>query len=77
MMIELIATLLYLFELQSDVTTDPALRRHGSAVSLQSHTLSTTSAGSLKRSQRILKEKLCEIETFRDILYRQIDTMQV
>lgn len=42
-----------------------------------SNTQSTTSAGSFtKRGIRGLKEKLAEIETFRDILIKQIDTLQ-
>jgi collagen type IV alpha-3-binding protein len=52
------------------------LRRHDSSVSLHSTTLSTTSVNSLKRASRSLKEKCNEIETFRDILYGQIDTLQ-
>lgn len=52
------------------------LRRHGSSVSLQSTTLSTTSGSSLKRSNRSLREKLNEIETFKDILFGQIETLQ-
>lgn len=42
-----------------------------------SNTQSTTSAGSFtKRGIRGLKEKLAEIDTFRDILIKQIDTLQ-
>lgn len=42
-----------------------------------SNTQSTTSAGSFsKRSIRGLKEKLAEIETFKDILIQQVDTLQ-
>ncbi|CAG5128563.1 unnamed protein product [Candidula unifasciata] len=52
------------------------LRRHGSMLSLASGTsLSQASASSFKRG-RGLKEKLAEMETFRDILCRQIDTLQ-
>ncbi|CAL4218616.1 unnamed protein product, partial [Meganyctiphanes norvegica] len=51
------------------------LRRHGSALSLASTTLSTTSGSSLKKS-RGLREKLAEIDTYRDILVRQMDTLQ-
>ena len=53
-----------------------SLRRHGSTVSLQSNTLSTTSGSSLKRANRSLREKVYEIETFKDILFGQIDTLQ-
>lgn len=54
------------------------LRRQkwGSSVSLQSQTLSTASGCEVDRTGRTLKEKLHEIETFRDILYNQIDTLQ-
>lgn len=56
--------------------SENSLKRHGSTVSLQSTTLSTASGGSFKRSCRGLKEKLAEMETFKDILCRQIDTLQ-
>lgn len=52
------------------------LRRHGSTISLQSQTLSTASGSSLKRANRSLREKVYEIETFKDILFGQIDTLQ-
>lgn len=52
---------------------DAALRRHGSTISL---TLSTASGSSLKRTNRSLREKVYEIETFKDILCGQIDTLQ-
>lgn len=55
---------------------DASLRRHDSSVSLQSMTLSTTSGSSLKRANRNLREKVYEIETFKDILLGQIDTLQ-
>lgn len=51
------------------------LRRHGSAVSLTSTTLSTTSGSSLKRAKG-LHEKLAEIDTYRDILIRQMEALQ-
>lgn len=57
-------------------TADSSLRRHGSTVSLQSNTMSTTSGSSLKRANRSLKEKVNEIETFKDILFAQIETLQ-
>ncbi|KAG4078758.1 hypothetical protein HA402_015348 [Bradysia odoriphaga] len=50
-----------------------SLRRHDSNVSLQSNTLSTSS---LKRANRSLREKVNEIETFKDILYGQVETLQ-
>lgn len=53
-----------------------SLRRHDSAMSLQSNNLSTVSGNSLKRHQKTLKEKVSEIETFKDILVGQIDGLQ-
>lgn len=57
-------------------SAEPSLRRHGSSVSLQSNTLSTASGSSLKRANRGLREKLNELETFKDILFGQIETLQ-
>ncbi len=51
------------------------LRRHGSAHSLSSNTYSNGSRFGGGKG-RGLAEKLAEIETFRDILCRQIDTLQ-
>lgn len=51
------------------------LRRHGSAVSLTSNNFSTASASSFRKG-RGLREKLSEMETYRDILIRQVDTLQ-
>lgn len=51
------------------------LRRHGSTISLTSNTLSTTSGSSFKKSKG-LREKLAEIDTYRDILMKQMDTLQ-
>ena len=51
------------------------LRRHGSAVSLASNNFSTASASSFRKG-RGLREKLAEMETYRDILIRQVDTLQ-
>ncbi|XP_071844879.1 ceramide transfer protein-like isoform X2 [Apostichopus japonicus] len=50
------------------------LRRHGSLMSLRSGS-SSTSASSFKKG-RGLHEKLAEMETFRDILCRQVDSLQ-
>ncbi|XP_055679742.1 ceramide transfer protein [Lutzomyia longipalpis] len=61
---------------KTETNSDISLRRHGSSVSLQSTTLSTASGSSLKRANRSLREKLHEIETFKDILYGQIETLQ-
>ncbi|ESO88102.1 hypothetical protein LOTGIDRAFT_234681 [Lottia gigantea] len=61
---------------ESGYGSENNLRRHGSMLSLASGTsLSTASASSFKRG-RGLREKLHEMETFRDILCRQIDTLQ-
>lgn len=61
---------------ESGYGSENSLRRHGSMLSITSGTsLSTTSQSSFKRG-RGLREKLAEMETFRDILCRQIDTLQ-
>jgi len=52
------------------------LRRRGSALSLTSTTHSSHSTGSSKLKHQALAEKLAECETFKDILCRQIDTLQ-
>ncbi|XP_033749928.1 ceramide transfer protein-like isoform X2 [Pecten maximus] len=63
-------------EAESGYGSENNLRRHGSMISLTSAaSLSTASTSSFKRG-RGLKEKLAEMETFRDILCRQIDTLQ-
>lgn len=59
-----------------DSARESSLKRHGSTLSLQSNSLSTTSTNSIKLSHRNLREKLNEIDTFRDILFGQIDTLQ-
>lgn len=65
-----------LFKKTGPITDTSSLRRHGSTVSLQSNTLSITSGSSLKRANRSLREKVYEIETFKDILFGQIETLQ-
>lgn len=61
---------------ESGYGSESNLRRHGSLLSLASGTsLSTASTSSFKRG-RGLREKLMEMETFRDILCRQIETLQ-
>jgi collagen type IV alpha-3-binding protein len=66
------------YKLESGYGTgsENSLKRHGSTVSLQSNTYSTASGSSFKRSSRNLREKLAELETFKDILCRQIETLQ-
>lgn len=61
---------------RSDALTTSALKRHGSTQSLQSNSLSTASTNSITVSHRNLREKLNEIDTFRDILFGQINTLQ-
>ncbi|XP_056146452.1 ceramide transfer protein-like [Lampris incognitus] len=62
---------------ESGYGSESSLRRHGSMLSLASATsgYSATSTSSFKKG-RSLKEKLAEMETFRDILCRQVDTLQ-
>lgn len=57
--------------------SESSLRRHGSMMSLTSATsgYSATSTSSFKKGHS-LREKLAEMETFRDILCRQVDTLQ-
>ncbi|CAF0947508.1 unnamed protein product [Brachionus calyciflorus] len=61
---------------ESGYGSQTSLRRHGSLMSLNStHSLSVQSTGSYKRAHG-LKEKLEEMETFKDILCRQVETLQ-
>ncbi|EMP31422.1 Collagen type IV alpha-3-binding protein [Chelonia mydas] len=62
---------------ESGYGSESSLRRHGSMVSLVSGAsgYSATSTSSFKVSHS-LREKLAEMETFRDILCRQVDTLQ-
>ncbi|CAJ1070127.1 ceramide transfer protein-like isoform X3 [Xyrichtys novacula] len=57
--------------------SESSLRRHGSMLSLTSATsgYSATSTSSFRKGHS-LREKLAEMETFRDILCRQVDTLQ-
>uniref|UniRef100_A0A8C2JL11 Ceramide transporter 1a n=1 Tax=Cyprinus carpio TaxID=7962 RepID=A0A8C2JL11_CYPCA len=66
-----------LHKAESGYGSESSLRRHGSLLSLTSAAsgLSTTSASSCKKGYS-LREKLAEMETFRDILCRQVDTLQ-
>lgn len=61
---------------KQQIDDEHKLKRHGSTLSIQSNTLSTTSGSSLKLSSRNLREKLHEVETYRDILNEQIVTIQ-
>ncbi|KAM6986206.1 LOW QUALITY PROTEIN: ceramide transfer protein-like [Aplochiton taeniatus] len=62
---------------ESGYGSESSLRRHGSMMSLTSATsgYSATSTSSFKKGHS-LREKLSEMETFRDILCRQVDTLQ-
>lgn len=60
---------------ESGYGSENNLRRHGSAISVASATLSGASTSSFKKG-RGLREKLAEMETFKDILCRQVDTLQ-
>lgn len=59
---------------ESGYASESSLQRHGSMMSLTS--LSTASTSSTKRG-RGLKEKLAEMETYRDILCSQVDALQL
>ncbi|XP_070541688.1 ceramide transfer protein-like [Ptychodera flava] len=59
---------------ESGYGSESSLLRHGSMLSLTSGT-SVASQSSFKKG-RGLREKLAEMETFRDILCRQVDTLQ-
>uniref|UniRef100_A0A8C8EEZ5 START domain-containing protein n=1 Tax=Otus sunia TaxID=257818 RepID=A0A8C8EEZ5_9STRI len=65
------------FVTESGYGSESSLRRHGSMVSLVSGAsgYSATSTSSFKKGHS-LHEKLAEMETFRDILCRQVDTLQ-
>ncbi|KAH8302606.1 hypothetical protein KR044_008783 [Drosophila immigrans] len=67
---------LQLYKEGTGSTDTTSLRRHGSTMSLQSNTISLASGGSLKRTLRNLREKVGELETFKDILFGQIETLQ-
>ncbi|XP_053337034.1 ceramide transfer protein isoform X2 [Clarias gariepinus] len=62
---------------ESGYGSETSLPHHGSMLSLTSATsgLSTTSTSSFRKGNS-LREKLAEMETFRDILCRQVDTLQ-
>ncbi|XP_068995267.1 ceramide transfer protein-like isoform X1 [Embiotoca jacksoni] len=66
-----------LHKAESGYGSETSLRRHGSMLSLTSaaSALSSASTSSFKKGHR-LREKLSEMETFRDILCRQVDTLQ-
>ncbi len=65
-----------IFQGESGYGSQTSLRRHGSMMSLNSTaSLSMASTGSYKRGFG-LKEKLAEMETFKDILCRQVETLQ-
>ncbi|XP_054715856.1 ceramide transfer protein-like [Uloborus diversus] len=63
------------FKMDSAYGSENSLRRHGSAVSVGSTSLSNASISSFKKG-RGLRVKLAEMETFKDILCNQVDTLQ-
>uniref|UniRef100_A0A1W7RAQ4 Ceramide transfer protein n=1 Tax=Hadrurus spadix TaxID=141984 RepID=A0A1W7RAQ4_9SCOR len=63
------------YKMDSAYGSENSLQRHGSALSVNSTSLSAASFTSFKKA-RGLREKLAEMETFRDILCRRIDTLQ-
>lgn len=63
------------YKIDSAYGSENSLRRHGSAVSVGSTSLSNASVSSFKKA-RGLRVKLAEMETFKDILCRQVDTLQ-
>lgn len=65
----------YVKQNEYDSTSSAPLRRHGSAVSLTSNNFSTASGSSFRKGHG-LREKLSEMETYRDILVRQVETLQ-
>ncbi|XP_041741369.1 ceramide transfer protein isoform X2 [Coregonus clupeaformis] len=64
-----------LHKAESGYGSESSLRRHGSMLSLTS-AASGFSATSTSSKGHSLPEKLAEMETFRDILCRQVDTLQ-
>lgn len=52
------------------------LRRNSSSLSLQSATVSMVSGNSYRRTQHTLQQKVGEIQTYRDILFAQIENLQ-
>ncbi|XP_076854200.1 ceramide transfer protein isoform X6 [Brachyhypopomus gauderio] len=63
---------------ESGYGSESSLKHHGSTLSLTSAAsgLSATSSSSFRKGDS-LQEKLAEMETFRDILCRQVDTLQM
>uniref|UniRef100_A0A8C4QJI0 Ceramide transfer protein n=1 Tax=Eptatretus burgeri TaxID=7764 RepID=A0A8C4QJI0_EPTBU len=64
-------------KIESGYGSEASLRRHGSMISVTSaaSSFSAASTSSAKKG-RGLREKLAELETFRDILCRQVDALQ-
>uniref|UniRef100_A0A8C5CG56 Ceramide transfer protein n=1 Tax=Gadus morhua TaxID=8049 RepID=A0A8C5CG56_GADMO len=61
---------------ESGYGSESSLRRHGSMMSLTSANSGVSSTSSSSKKGHSLREKLSEMETFRDILCRQVDTLQ-
>lgn len=71
--------ILQIYKEESISTDTISLRRHDSAVSLQSNGISVASSGSSLKDtnhQRNLLDKINEIETFHDILIGQTELLQ-
>jgi len=64
------------YKTQNSTPENVSLMRHGSTLSIESSNISIASSNSLKRTQKNLKEKINEMETFKDILYGQIENLQ-
>ncbi|XP_023228908.1 collagen type IV alpha-3-binding protein-like [Centruroides sculpturatus] len=62
-------------KMDSAYGSENSLQRHGSALSVNSTSLSATSFTSFKKA-RGLREKLAQMETYQSILCRRIDTLQ-
>lgn len=64
------------YKVESGYSSQTSLRRHGSLLSINSAaSISVASTGSNKRGHG-LKEKLAEMETFKEILSKQVETLQ-
>jgi collagen type IV alpha-3-binding protein len=64
------------YKIESGYSSQTSLRRHGSLLSINSAaSISVASTGSSKRAHG-LKEKLAEMETFKEILSKQVETLQ-
>ncbi|XP_031440512.1 ceramide transfer protein isoform X2 [Clupea harengus] len=65
-----------LHKAESGYGSESSLRRHGSTLSLTSAASGFSATSTSSFQGHSLREKLAEMETFRDILCRQVDTLQ-